>query len=61
MRLSLDEGFHGRIGLHSLPQSEGFYAKYCTDLGQDAAVYNLRYYEMTRQQSQLFLARGRRP
>jgi hypothetical protein len=31
------DGFKGRIGLHSLPQSVGFYVKHCgmTDLGAD--------------------------
>ena len=35
--LSEELEFHGRIGLHSLPQSNGFYANTCgmTDLGSD--------------------------
>lgn len=45
---SRDQGFHGRIGLHSLPQSEGFYSN-CgmEDLGIDGTYENLRYFEMT--------------
>src|SRR5947209_6921117 len=30
VRLSVDEGFAGRVGLHSLPQSKPFYAGTCT-------------------------------
>ncbi|MBZ9764802.1 GNAT family N-acetyltransferase [Mesorhizobium sp. CA8] len=49
---SRDLGFHGRIGLHSLPQSETFYAN-CgmTDLGIDGTYENLRYFEMTSSQA----------
>ncbi len=32
IRLSLNEGFFGRIGLHSLPQSEEFYKASGLDL-----------------------------
>src|SRR5690606_27231869 len=47
---SLDEGFHGRVGLHSLPQSERFYTD-CgmTGMARDAAKQNLLYFEMTRE------------
>ncbi len=46
--LSDDEGFKGRLGLHSLPQADAFYRKIgMTDLGQDTAYQNLRYFEMT--------------
>ena len=39
MGLSEELEFHGRIGLHSLPQADGFYANTCgmTDLGADPA------------------------
>lgn len=55
--LSEQEGFRGRIGLHSLPQSESFYRDRCRmiDLGPDAAYQNLRYFEMTPDQAKAFL------
>lgn len=50
--LSLEEGFKGRIGLHSLPQSDRFYQHLeMTDLGPDPKRQNLRYFEMTPQQA----------
>ncbi|WP_244608442.1 GNAT family N-acetyltransferase [Bradyrhizobium algeriense] len=56
IEVSRDEGFHGRIGLHSLPQSESFYADVCgmSDLGLDGTKENLRYFEMTSEQSTAF-------
>ncbi|MBA1159213.1 GNAT family N-acetyltransferase [Microvirga mediterraneensis] len=55
--LSEDEGFKGRIGLHSLPQAEDFYRRRCgmTDLGADQAYQNLTYFEMTAEQARAFL------
>jgi hypothetical protein len=55
--LSGEEGFKGRIGLHSLPQADAFYRDRCgmIDLGPDAAYQNLRYFEMTPDQSKAFL------
>jgi hypothetical protein len=57
VELSVDEGFKGRIGLHSLPQADDFYRKRCgmTDLGPDPAYQNLRYFEMTAEQARAFL------
>jgi hypothetical protein len=53
--LSEDEGFKGRLGLHSLPQADDFYRKIgMTDLGQDTAYQNLRYFEMTSEQARAF-------
>lgn len=54
--LSEEEGFKGRIGLHSLPQADDFYRR-CgmTDLGPDPAYQNLRYFEMTAEQARAFL------
>ena len=54
--LSDEEGFKGRIGLHSLPQADDFYRR-CgmTDLGVDPAYQNLRYFEMTADQGRAFL------
>lgn len=59
------EGFKGRLGLHSLPQSNGFYANVCgmTDLGVDAAHQSgtMRYFEMTPEQADAFIAKGNKP
>jgi hypothetical protein len=57
VQLSLEEGFRGRVGLHSLPQAETFYATNCgmTDLGTDAKKEGLRYFEMTSDQAAAFL------
>jgi len=46
-RLSIDESFAGRVGLHTLPQSAGFYANACemTSCGVDST--NLEYLELT--------------
>jgi hypothetical protein len=50
VQLSIEEGFHGRIGLHSLKQAEDFYRDKCgmRFWGNDAGYQNLPYYEMTR-------------
>jgi hypothetical protein len=55
--LSQAEGFSGRVGLHSLPQSDKFYVEACgmTDLGVDPAYKNLRYFEFTPEQASAFL------
>lgn len=53
--LSNEEGFKGRIGLHSLPQADAFYRKIgMTDLGPDPSYQNLRYFEMTVEQACAF-------
>ena len=46
---SVEEGFHGRVGLHALPRAEPFYEK-CgmTPLGPDATKQNLLYFELSR-------------
>ncbi|MEL6224281.1 MAG: GNAT family N-acetyltransferase [Cyanobacteria bacterium J06627_8] len=51
VQLSYDEGFHGRIGLHALPQAEAFYRDDCGmhNCGPDASYENMSYYEMTRE------------
>lgn len=50
VRISVEAGFEGRVGLHSLPQAEGFYEK-CklTQLGTDPSYYDLVYYEYSGQ------------
>lgn len=60
IELSKAEGFKGRIGLHSLPQSNEFYANRIgmTDLGKDSSYENLRYFEMTSEQAEAFLKGG---
>lgn len=58
IRLSIEEGNRGRIGLHSLPQADRFYRTKCgmTDLGPDASYGSqLRYFEMTEPQAASFL------
>lgn len=61
IQISIDNGFKGRIGLHSLPQDDAFYTG-CgmTDLGQDSSpgAQNLRYFEMTPDQAHVFIGRG---
>lgn len=56
IQLSLDSGFCGRIGLHSLPQAIDFYKKGCgmSELGIDYAHEKLMYFEMTEQQAESF-------
>jgi hypothetical protein len=57
--VSCSSGFQGRCGLHSLPQSVGFYQKLgMTDLGADPVYQSLRYFEFTDTAAQLFLTRG---
>jgi hypothetical protein len=55
--LSQQEDFKGRIGLHSLPQADGFYrAQGMTDLGPDAQYASqLRYFEFTPEKAVAFL------
>lgn len=54
---SFDEGFEGRIGLHSLPGSESLYRKFQMDcLGPDPTYDGLPYYELTSQQAASLLA-----
>ncbi len=60
IQLSIDEGNHGRLGLHALPQADTFYRDVCgmTDLGSDASYspqYALRYFETTEEQSAAFM------
>ena len=57
IQLSINLEFSGRIGLHSLPQADGWYAKSCgmSDLGCDPTAHHLRYFEMTAEQASEFL------
>jgi hypothetical protein len=58
--LSREMGFKGRIGLHSLPQSNDFYANACgmRDLGADLKYGSLRYFEVTPELAEAFLSKG---
>jgi hypothetical protein len=60
VRLSLELGYNGRIGLHSLAQAEGFYEEVCgmTAWGQDPNYYSLMYYEFTAVGAAAFLEDG---
>lgn len=56
VELSRNEGFQGRIGLHSLSQAASFYSKTCgmSALGQDRHYEDLDYFEMTPTQADAF-------
>lgn len=55
---SQEEGFQGRVGLHSLPQSEKFYEKFgMTPLRRDDTKQNLLYMELSAEQATGFLER----
>lgn len=46
--ISLEAEFKGRIGLHSLPQAEGFYERHGFQcLGPDPKREDLKYYELS--------------
>lgn len=56
--LSENEGFMGRIGLHSLPQAEKFYRRWgMVDLGPDKHYEDLHYFELTTAQASAFLGK----
>jgi hypothetical protein len=58
IRISVEMGLGGRVGLHSLPQAEGFYSQRCrmTRIGLDPTYHDLPYYEYTDQQAINWLA-----
>jgi len=52
VRLSLEMGLGGRVGLHSLPQAEAFYTRcQMIKVGPDHSYYDLIYFEYTGQQA----------
>lgn len=57
---SMEEGFKGRVGLHSLPGAERFYLDVCgmTAFKQDPEKGNLLWYEFTPDQAKQFLGGG---
>lgn len=63
IELSISEDCKGRIGLHSLPQSDNWYANVIKmiDLGRDPGYQNLRYFEVTPEIAQAFIAQGLSP
>jgi len=56
IEVSKQEECEGRLSLHSLPQSDGFYL-WCgmINLGADPNFDNLNYFEMTKQQAEIFI------
>jgi hypothetical protein len=60
VRLSVEEEFHGRIGLHTLPQSEQFYVQICgmVAIGIDSDHESLLYCEMSREGAERLLSGG---
>jgi hypothetical protein len=60
VRVSFEEGFHGRVGLHSLPQAEVFYEQRCgmVRVGVDPDYESLTYFELTRERAAEILAGG---
>lgn len=59
IQMSFDNEFKGRIGLHSLPQAEGFYERHGFQcLGVDPEKEDLKYYELSPQAASEFIARS---
>lgn len=60
--LSLNEGFEGRIGLHSLTDAEPYYRDWMgmTEFGNDSSHQNLNYFEFSTKQAQNFLTKRNR-
>lgn len=60
VQFSLEVEFKGRIGLHSLPQAEGFYERNgFQDLGVDSDKEHLKYYELSPEAAARFLSRSK--
>lgn len=49
VRISIDSGYDGRVGLHALPQAEAFYASRCrmSSYGPDPTYDKLVYFEFS--------------
>ena len=61
VEISRAQGFSGRIGLHSLPQSAANYERYgLTPLGPDPAKQHLAYFEWSRHGAATFVEEGGR-
>jgi len=57
---SFQDGFHGRVGLHALPQSARFYGDACgmVPLGEDEEKDGLVYFELSEAQARRILGRS---
>lgn len=57
VRQSMEEGFKGRVGLHSLATSEHFYKTACkmTPVDRDTGKQNLLWFEFTPEQAKQFI------
>ena len=57
---SFQDGFHGRVGLHALPQSAHFYGDICgmVPLGEDEEKDGLVYFELLKTQARHILDRS---
>jgi hypothetical protein len=53
---SIELGYRGRVGLHSLPQVEPFYERKCglVGCGPDSEYYGLVYFEFTAERGTAF-------
>lgn len=62
VRQSLQEGFRGRVGLHTLPQSEGFYVERCgmAAVEPDLTKQALLWCEYSPEAARRFIAREKR-
>lgn len=59
VQLSISIGREGRCGLHSLPQSAGFYRRIgMNDFGPDVFYSSLRYFEFNKQAAVEFMQKG---
>ena len=60
VQVSLEEGFNGLIGLHSLEQAESFYRDRCKmiDMGINLGESDLRYFETTPEIANAFIGIG---
>ena len=59
VKQSQDEGFHGRVGLHALPQAVSFYEQLgMKPLGPDPLKQDLPYFELSRQEAKRILTSG---
>lgn len=59
IQISFEQGFKGRVGLHSLPQSISFYEK-CgfVNMGPDSTYHFLPYFELMTNKANEFLKQG---
>jgi len=59
VELSFANEFKGRVGLHSLPDAEGFYRRIgMSPVSQDPKKQNLLWFEFTPEAAHVFLEKG---